>query len=447
MVHKSSVLVVLWLFVLLSGCSNPSQSQQTIADLQRLPQSSLFYLHHEGADNLLIEPQQQQRLSQSFLDNYFSPWHHDGYFWSAEHAVQFIDVMQKRPVFAENLRPWPLEKINALSVAASTAMPPKNEPLAIIVSNSNLRLLPTNKPCFFDPQLAGEGFPFDYLQNSAILANTPVKIRLITADGRWVYIENELIFGWLEANNVATVDTEFIELFETRRYLCVTQDDVLIYDSERNYQTTTRIGGLYPLLSTTSNQHEILLAAADIGGRAVGRSAYIAATQGELFPRPLTQKNIALHVDQMVGEPYGWGGLYFNRDCSHTILDIMTPFGIWLPRNSSKQAAQGESISLNGLSLVEKEQVIRDQATPFLSILWLPGHVMLYVGQYEGRAIVVHTLWGLRTRNLWGEVGREIIGSTVITTLEPGRELSNLARPKGILLYRTEKLVQIVPQL
>lgn len=445
MVYKYSILAVLVLFVLLGGCSNFSHPPQPIVDLQKLPQSPLFYLQYETADAQLIEPQHQEFLRQSFLAKYFSPWHQNGYFWPAEEAFRFIAVMHKRAVFAENLRPWPLEKLNALSVAAKSATVPKNGDLAITLRNSNLRLLPSNKPFFFNPQLAGEGFPFDNLQNSAILANTPVKIRLVTADGRWFYVENALTFGWLEASDVATVDTEFIEHFETGRYLAVSQDDVSIYDSEGNYQTTTRIGALYPLLSTTKEQHEITLAAAGVHGRAVVRSAYIATEKGDLFPRPLTLRNIALHADQMAGEPYGWGGLFFNRDCSRSIRDIMVPFGIWLPRNSSEQAAHGEPIALVGLSAVEKEQMVIDQATPFLSILWLPGHVMLYLGQYEGRVIVLHTLWGLKTQNLWGEGGREVIGSTIITTLEPGKELANLARPKGNLLYRIEKMIQIVP--
>ena len=38
-----------------------------------------------------------------------------------------------------------------------------------------------------------------------------------------------------------------------------------------------------------------------------------------------------------MGVKYGWGGIDGGRDCSSTIKDLLTPFGIWLPRDSKDQ--------------------------------------------------------------------------------------------------------------
>lgn len=58
---------------------------------------------------------------------------------------------------------------------------------------------------------------------------------------------------------------------------------------------------------------------------------------------------------------------------------------------------------------------------------------MLYIGQRNGEPVVFHSVWGLKTK-INGKLGRKIIGGAVITTLEPGLEQPDLARPDGILL-------------
>ena len=45
-------------------------------------------------------------------------------------------------------------------------------------------------------------------------------------------------------------------------------------------------------------------------------------------------------------QPYGYGGLYDNRDCSAMTRDLFAPFGLYLPRNSSEQARGGKVVPL-----------------------------------------------------------------------------------------------------
>ena len=47
---------------------------------------------------------------------------------------------------------------------------------AISLKHLNIRAFPTDKPLLRDPKKAGEGFPFDYLQNSTVHANKPLFI-------------------------------------------------------------------------------------------------------------------------------------------------------------------------------------------------------------------------------------------------------------------------------
>ena len=90
-------------------------------------------------------------------------------------------------------------------------------------------------------------------------------------------------------------------------------------------------------------------------------------------------------------------------------------------------------LSLGGLSDQQKQTLILERGIPWLSLLYLPGHVMLYLGAPQGQPLVLQALWGLKTRGPSGE-GRRLVGRVVITGLNPGAELPDLARPEGLLL-------------
>jgi hypothetical protein len=115
--------------------------------------------------------------------------------------------------------------------------------------------------------------------------------------------------------------------------------------------------------------------------------------------------------------------------------DFFAVFGIWLPRHSEDQVKEvGTYINLQGLPSEEKEKIILARGVPYLSLLWRKGHVMLYIGAKDGRALIFHNIWGIRTKDLAGREGRKIIGQAVITTLQPGQELRDIDSASGSLL-------------
>ena len=64
-------------------------------------------------------------------------------------------------------------------------------------------------------------------------------------------------------------------------------------------------------------------------------------------------------------------------------------------------------------------------------MVYMPGHVMLYVGIYDAEPVVLHNVWGVRIVGRDGRSGRAVIGRTVVTGLRVGQELPN--RPKSSL--------------
>jgi cell wall-associated NlpC family hydrolase len=162
------------------------------------------------------------------------------------------------------------------------------------------------------------------------------------------------------------------------------------------------------------------------------------------MPLVATPRNLARLADQMLGQPYGWGGYLQNRDCSALMLDLLSPFGMFLPRNSSQQAKSGEYVSFEGLSAPQKETLVLSRGVPLLTLLYKRGHIMLYLGRMQGRALMLHDIWGLKTLDERGAEGRKVIGRVAITTLEPGGDLPEVARA-GTLLEHMAGMTLLAP--
>jgi cell wall-associated NlpC family hydrolase len=168
---------------------------------------------------------------------------------------------------------------------------------------------------------------------------------------------------------------------------------------------------------------EILVAVAG-ADRAVLKKVTLPKDAATAKPAPMTTAQMARLANELINEPYGWGGLNGHRDCSAMIRDLFAPFGIWLPRNSTEQALEGGTfIDLSALPAEEKEKKIISQGIPYLTLLWRKGHIMLYMGIHNGKPLVFHNLWGISTGTVPGRRGKLIVGHAAITTLHPGREL------------------------
>ncbi len=109
--------------------------------------------------------------------------------------------------------------------------------------------------------------------------------------------------------------------------------------------------------------------------------------------------------------------------------DFLANFGLWLPRNSKAQSGRGERFSLAGMSADEKLELIGKNGVAYKTLLYMPGHVMLYVGQVDGKPAVLHDIWGLRTM----DGGRAVIGRTAITSLTIGSDRADIAEDRLLI--------------
>jgi len=151
----------------------------------------------------------------------------------------------------------------------------------------------------------------------------------------------------------------------------------------------------------------------------------------ETFPIAFTPRNAARAMDELLGEPYGWGGSGRQRDCSALTMDYFSLFGVWLPRNSADQASVGAIVPLSNIPVEERPRTIVENGVPFATLVHMPGHIMLYVGLYDSEPVVLHNTWGVRVKDDSGSVSRVVIGRAVVSSLRAGAEIKN--RPQSSL--------------
>ena len=433
---------VLILFFL-SGCLRPPD---TIKDVRELPQDHASYLKDTSVKDLL-PAETQTHMDEDYNIIYFSVWHQRQPFHASPDRVSSLfKKFGRSPGYGENKKIHSVVWIKRLQQNASLDNYPNARHFAITTRHTNLRMLPTQGPHFYKPGGDISGWPFDNLQISSVAANTPIFVCHLSADKSWALVETNFAFGWIPVEDYARVDEGFIKTWESNRYAVIIKDKTSILDAEGNFGLRTSIGQIFPLVKEMTDKLEILIAAADKNNYAAIKQ--VSVSRQIVAPKPLrlNYPNAIKIANELIDEPYGWGGLYGNRDCSAMTRDFFTPFGIWLPRHSADQVKEvGTFVDLQGLDSAQKEKIILEKGIPYLSLLWRKGHVMLYIGEQNDRALIFHNAWGIKTIDLSGREGRKIIGKAVITTLYPGEELSSLA-PDGLLIKNIAAMSILAPE-
>jgi len=429
--------------MLMYGCLTLPEA---IKDETDLPQDHTAYIAQPPVrENALLSSDDQEKENVGYNAIYFSVWHiAEPVHARPERIAWIFTKFALNPGYGENKRKRSPAWMKKLQQNAGMNTYPNAMYRAITTRPTNLRMLPTNSPHFYKPVGDIAGWPFDNLQISSVAANTPALVCHLSADKSWAIVETNFAFGWVPVEDVARVDEAFMKTWESGHYAVITKDKFAIADTDGNSVLRTSVGQIFPLVHETADHLEILIAVADENSNAVIKRSTV--SRALITPKPLrlTYENAVKIANELIDEPYGWGGLYGNRDCSAMTRDFFAPFGIWLPRHSADQAKTvGTYIDIKDLDADQKEKVILEQGIPYRTLLWRKGHVMLYIGQQNGRALIFHNVWGLKTFDLAGREGRKIIGKAVITTLCPGAELSCFV-PQESLLINTISAITII---
>lgn len=403
---------------------------QTPRDLRDFPQDLEVYARQAGSERRLVDAETQQAMNAAFDRIFFGPWEMTKTSIRRREVAAFF---RKARGFRADGSRWSQPEWDALAQNAHLAAFPSRSAHAVTVRATDLRELPTHEPRFSEPTADPRANPFDYFQYSLLPPGTPLLIAHTTLDGRWHYVECPIAGGWVDAGDVALVDAEFRRLWRGGRHAALVRDKVALPGAPGLADAggaTAGIGTVLPLARVRPDGGcDVLVPYRGADGMADSAELPLAPGVAVQKPLALTPGNVARVGNVMMGQPYGWGGMLGERDCSALTRDLFTPFGIWLPRNSVAQARRGVVIPLEGLTPQEKEARVLAEGVPFLSLVGMRGHIMLYVGAWQGRPAIFHNVWGVRVVEDGNDDARCVIGRAVVTSLTPGRELKNLYLP------------------
>jgi len=434
------------LFIILSFCSflhaeyRLKESQRhssridhmpkhSVADMRKIPQNPYYYAKQ-------IKPwskTKQKRADETFNKKYFKPWDLKRLDIPLKDFGWEVRFVTKNKIYTENRKRISKARYEYWIHNANYIQKDRIHAKAITTERTNVRALPTTTPFYLDPQRVGEGFPFNYNQNSALHINVPLYVSHFSKDKKWAFVRASYAFGWVRVRDIAFVDTAFIRSFKNGHYAITIKDNLRLYNEKGKAVSFVKLGTLFPI---SKDKKHYLVAKRTPKGKAVIEK--VSVTNPSLIatkPLLFTATNVAKVAKEFYGEPYGWGGGYGCRDCSATTRDFLGVFGIFVRRNSSKQAKDGQAIYIKGLSKEAKKKKIIREAEPFRSLLYVPGHIVLYLGHYKGEPVIMHTYWGIRKK----DGSKLITARTIITSTEPGKERQDTK--KSSMLINTLKTI------
>ncbi|HWP91170.1 MAG TPA: transglycosylase domain-containing protein [Thermodesulfobacteriota bacterium] len=237
--------------------------------------------------------------------------------------------------------------------------------------------------------------PYDYefnaIEQSAIYLGTPVAVLHTSRDGKWFFIRTQYFHGWIKKEHLALTTREEANAYPGSPFLIITS---------RSKQTKSGVnlemGTQIPLVKNYDNGFDINIPTKGNDGKLTFVKDFLShegVNEGFL---PYTKRNALTQAFKLLGGPYSWGGEKTGWDCSLFVQDIFSTFGIKLPRNSGWQAKVGTDIASfkEGTPAKDKLYTIKHWE-PGVTLLRLPGHIMLYLGQDKGKPYAIHAIWGV----------------------------------------------------
>ncbi|MGQ9888324.1 MAG: NlpC/P60 family protein [Aggregatilineales bacterium] len=339
---------------------------------------------------------------------------------------------QTRPLYGGDGQPVSSERLAELLACLDLPLPAQvPAQFGLVIKRVGARALPAHAILTAEPL----AFQTNLLQETVVDVGAPAAVLASSADARWSFCLTPLYWGWLPRDALAVASRD-----EARAFCRAAAGDFVIATASHGLigaafgdGEAVHMGVRLPLLEETPEAWRVWLPAVEKGRLrdAVGTVSRRAGAFQRGWPPP-TRRTLLTAAFSLLGEPYAWGGLvagmFYGRDCSRFVQDVYALTGIALPRNSGQQ----RQVCATRLDFApdmppdERRALIAAQARPG-DIVWLPGHVMLYLGAVDGEPHVVHATGGPHM-------------AVVVSTLD-----LYAGTPSGSLLERVRSVVYPAP--
>jgi hypothetical protein len=348
--------------------------------------------------------------------------------------ITALSELPQHPLFDVDGKPVPAATLESVSGNLALDAIPASQPTryGLIVRRAALRTFPTTLRVFSEQ---GDT-DIDRFQETAEFPGTPVAIVHASADGQWLFVVSPRYAAWTKKDNVAEGSAaEVFGYVDRTPYRVITgavERTVFTREAPAVSQLPLDMGTRLPLATglppdqPVNGQTPYAAHVLDLPLRkADGTLGFTPAllqkntdSAGDYLP--LTRANIIRQAFKFLGERYGWGHAYDGRDCSGFVSDVYRSMGVQMPRNTSKQAIS-PALEHRAFTASDSRET-RLEAAHALQVgdlVYIPGHVMMVIGQLHGQPYVIHDVGGMSYRKADGSRVRIKLNAVSVTPLLP----------------------------
>ena len=280
----------------------------------------------------------------------------------------------------------------------------------ITTENGSIRAFPS------DAFLTNEKNLYDYLQETGINYGEPLIVLWESSDKEWYFVQAYDYNGWIRKDSVGLCEKddfeELLKAISDGNVWCPKKTGETEFVTE-NGESAKKFLRMGTYISVRGNR--LLLPERDDTGKLYFT---IAEEPDDISGKLMkfTLNNLLTLGEAALGTPYSWGDIdEKGMDCSSTLQSIFRCFGLLLPRNSSQQIKTAfEIVNLSEAGKKEKYEILSE--LPMGTVLYMPGHVMLYLGMYDGMPYVIQNT----TDSARDDGGVTVYNACVLTSLENG---------------------------
>lgn len=320
----------------------------------------------------------------------------------------------------------------------------------LAVKRTALRALPTDISVF----RSASDHDIDRLQESTLFPGNAVIIWQQSRDRQWYFVQSHNYRAWVKQSDIAIGERETVLNYRERTpFIVVTgkrSQTTFTPELSSASEVALDMGTQLPLSASTqtviNGQHRFAHHVVDLPVRDDQGLLHIVPA---LLPinsdvktsyLPFSNATLLQQSFKFLGERYGWGHRYNGRDCSGFVSDVYRSMGIQLPRNTGEQA-RNQSVQTRQLSaadsLAQREQWLRQAQVG--DLIFIPGHVMMIIGQTESGPYVIHDTTGIGMQDAQQHYQRHHLNGVYVTPLLPLQDSHNKPTIMTITAIQTIK--------
>jgi len=368
--------------------------------------------------------------------------------------VRPLSTLPQEPLFDARGQAVPAATLAAIAqnAALDAIADSRDTRYGLVVQRAMLRSFPTMQRVFTAP----DDHDIDRFQESALFPGDPVAVAHESRDGAWWFVVSPRYAAWVEKRFIALGAKDAVLGYGRRApyrivtgakvHTVFTPEEPAVSELQLDMGVRVPVLADWPATDAVNGQHGYASHVIELPVRNEDGSLRFAPA---LLPRrepsspdylPLTKANIIRQAFLFLGERYGWGHSYNGRDCSGFVSEVYRSMGVELPRNTRDQAV---SPALNRIELTaEDDRAKRMKLVRELQVgdlVYIPGHVMMVIGEVDGEPYVIHDTTGLSWHDGDGTAHRARTNGVTVSPLTPlmaGRNRSYVDRITNIQRIR-----------